>query len=322
MSSKHHRKARIKMLGSLIGILFAVLPFQNCTQFKYDPKLKTTSLMPASMTLPPSENLDSSPSLDLTNETPSLPSFDSSPTGTRLLPRDLIDLSVHKLTLPVNKNGEPFGTAYTVQTNELLGGYTSPYFYVSDDFAVVFHTPSNGATTTPGQGSDHTRSELREIYTASDAIGNKEWSTNFEDSSGGEMTGDLRIDSVAQLASGVIFGQIHGTGGAAFVLLVYRTSSKRVDMKIYDTPSMSSATTYVLARNVNLGDRFKYRLSFTNDKVVGEIIGQTPVVATVDPQWVTFPVHFAAGAYHSVNNTGNADGDATQVSYFTLDIKH
>lgn len=33
-------------------------------------------------------------------------------------------------------------------------------------------------------------------------------------------------------------------------------------------------------------------------------------------------MYFKAGAYHDVNNTGNPEGDATQVSFKKLEVTH
>ena len=95
------------------------------------------------------------------------------------------DFSKWKLQLPIDQYGGTGGlnniqyANVEVQPAQLTTGFTDAYFYGDAMGDVIFTAPSNGAVTTPGVGSDHTRSELREIYTGAGADSNSDWNSTI-----------------------------------------------------------------------------------------------------------------------------------------------
>ncbi len=218
--------------------------------------------------------------------------------------------------MPVDADGGVTGAAATVSTARLEAGYSSAYFYSAPDDAMVFYAPSNGATTTPGVGSDHARSELRELYDPDAGI--TEWSSQI----GGTMNAVCQVDVTSVDSDEATIGQIHGLS-SAFVLLQYDPVGLQVKLAIYPTPTSTSSQHTVIASNINLGDLITYQLqlSGSNLNVTVGSDGGTQSFA-IDPSWSGLPVYFKAGAYSSAPNSGNPPGDATQVSFHQLSVSH
>ncbi len=230
-------------------------------------------------------------------------------------PKTMIDLSHFKLTLPVDKNGKASGKADEVDNGKLNGspGYSSSYFYSDSSGAVSFHSPANGATTSPGSGGDHTRSELRELYRVS---GPTEWTNAI----GGTMNASCRVDKVAKKSSKAIIGQIHGLD-SIFVLVYYDIDKKTVEAKFYTKPKSDAATAFVLANNVKIGDRITYQIQWIGSTASVTVNGKT-VNRVPAASWNKVPVYFKAGAYSSASNKGNTAGDATDVAFYSLQLQH
>lgn len=233
-------------------------------------------------------------------------------TRTSMAPSKMLNLTSYKLTLPVDSSGKPSGLAATLAPTSLLG-YSSKYFYVDSDGAVVFYCPSNGATTTPGQGSDHARTELRELYKLA---GPSEWTNKI----GGTLNATLRINRVPASQNSVFVGQIH-SGSSILAMLAYNPKRKQIEARIYPTPSSTAPTTYVLATNVPLAAKWAYSLQWIGSTLSISINGKA-TNWVVDASWNNVPVYFKAGAYSAAPNSGNPDGDATEVAFSTLQIQH
>jgi len=239
----------------------------------------------------------------------------SAAAATSTAPKLLIDLSKFKLTLPVNNTGGTSGKAADIKPAELNGnpGYASKYFYTDVTGAVVFYSPANGASTSPGQGSDHTRSELREIYTGA---GTTEWTNAV----GGTMTASLRIDQVADKSGKAIIGQIHGLS-SMMILVYYNSPKKTIEVRYFTSPDNKTSQTFVAAKNVNLGAKIDYRIQWIGSTLSVTVNGATGS-KTTPSAWNKVPVYFKAGAYSSTSNVGNPDSAATQVSFYSLNIQH
>lgn len=229
-----------------------------------------------------------------------------------MAPSAMLNLSNYKLTLPVDANGNPSGLAATVAPTSLQS-YSSKYFYVNSDGAVVFYCPSNGATTTPGQGSDHARTELRELYKIG---GPTEWTNTV----GGTLTATLKITRVPASLNSVFVGQIH-SGSAILAMLAYNPKKKQIEARVYPTPTSSAPNTYVLATNVPVGAKWGYTLQWIGSTLSVSINGKA-TNWTVDASWNNVPVYFKAGAYSAAPNAGNPAGDATEVAFSTLQVQH
>jgi hypothetical protein len=245
----------------------------------------------------------------------------SSPAPT---PNQVFDLSEWALTLPIDAMGGTGGTngsenaAETISTPQLLAGFADTYFKLNSSKHLVFTAPSNGATTTPGEGSNHTRSELHEIYTGSGATSAGYWLSSL----GGTLQAKAYVNAASVDSDEATIGQIHGQGSAAFVLLMYAAAKKEVLLKVYASPTSStSATETVVEKNLPLNHALTYALSFTNGVITATVNGTT-ISETAGSDWDTFPVRFALGAYSAAPNTGNPSGDKTEVTYDAFSVTH
>jgi hypothetical protein len=239
-------------------------------------------------------------------------------------PADLFDLSEWNLTLPIDSTGGMGGVcpsttnpAEIISTQQLLTGFSDQYFQLNSSNQLVFTTPSNGATTTPCEGSNHTRAELHEYYTGTNATTNGTWLSSL----GGTLQASAVVNATSVNSDEATIGQIHGNGGAAFVLLIYRPALQEVLLNVYDSPTASTQAETVILKNVTLGQTINYGLSF-KDGVITAIANGTTITLTAGSDWDSFPVRFAIGAYSAAPNTGNPAGDETQVTFSSFKISH
>lgn len=236
-------------------------------------------------------------------------------TATTVPPNTLFDLSHFKLTLPINSLGGTSGTAYTVRNPQLNGrpGYFSDYFYSDSNGAMVFYAPSNGAATSPGSGSDHTRSELREEYN----VGGK---TEWTNAVGGTLSARVRVNKVAINSDEAVIAQIHGLS-EMMLLLAYNPLTRNIELKRYETPTSTRSTMQIVASNVLLGAAIRYRIQWIGS-LLSVTVNQKVSTFWVSSAWDGVPVYFKAGAYSAANNKGNPVGDATKVSFYELHVQH
>ena len=202
--------------------------------------------------------------------------------------------------------------AETITSAQLLAGFTDEYFELNSDNQLVFTAPANGATTLPYTGSNHTRSELHEYYTGPDAVSDGCWLSGL----GGTLQATAVINAAPVDSTEVTVGQIHGNGGAAFALLIYRPTSWEVSLKVYTSPTTTTYTDTTIDQNVTPGSTINYRLSFQNGTITATANGNT-VTVTAGNAWDSYPVRFDLGAYSDAPSTGNPSGrrDTSDLSF-------
>ncbi len=241
-------------------------------------------------------------------------------------PYPTFNFGIWKLQLPVDiyggnggVNGSQFESA-EVSSSVLDSGFSDPYFYLNGANQIVFTAPANGATTSPGSGSNHTRSELRELYTGTGADANSDWNSTI----GGTMTASVQVASVAPASPEATIGQIHGQS-ATFVVLQYRTSGT-ISLQLYATPTATSSTNTTLLSGVSLNDAITYTLQYSGNTVTATVNDVTKGTSSTTPfsvpSWAGQPVYFKVGAYHDATNTGNGAGDQTQVIVKSVSVTH
>jgi len=246
----------------------------------------------------------------------------NSPTST-LLPKDILNLGPWTLTLPVDKNGSNTGAATTVDSTTLKAGYTSQYLYTSADTGVTFWCPTDGATTTPGTGSDHPRTELHE---------NRLWTVAQK----GKLQATLIINQYPPDTPSITIGQIHGGGtwgSVPFVLLHIKSGT--LYATVYNALSGSADTVHTFIKNVALGSKIYYSI-YTNGTTIYFNTIITPAGGTaVTNAWdVPVPtpfkgsvlVHFSAGDYITRHNPGDGlfpnSTFGGKLTIYSLDITH
>lgn len=228
-----------------------------------------------------------------------------------------------KLSLPVDiyggtggKSGSQFADQ-EIPNSQILLGFSDPYFYLNSSNQIVFTAPSNGATTSPGVGTNDTRSELRELYTGTGADSNNDWTSSI----GGTLTASCYVQSVSVDTDEATIGQIHAQS-LPFVLLVYLPATQQVALQMTNTNSSSSSSTRtVIASNITLGQTINYVLSYSGSTINITVNGNTQSLP-VDSSWATAPQYFKVGAYSGAGNTGNPAGDQTQVVFSSFSVTH
>lgn len=238
--------------------------------------------------------------------------------------------SIWKLSVPVDANGGNSGAATTVSNNRLRDGYSSDYFYTIDSpytNVVRLWCPVNGATTTPGAGSDHPRTELAEYPMT--------WYTEDQSNISGETIGG-RLTAVVSVkqhspVGDIIIGQIHGAGtiasGYPFVMLHIRHDSLIAYVK-GDTVGNGGTVKSLLLKNIELGTKINFTITDSADNNIyfhasasgstGSGLWHTPVPAP----WRTVQLRFSAGNYlqdHDINASGSL---GSKVNLYSLQIVH
>jgi hypothetical protein len=231
------------------------------------------------------------------------------------------DLSGFKLTLPVDRYGGTGGidgtqyAAVTLNSTQLVAGYADASFHADKQGRVVFTAPANGAVTTPGSGTDHTRSELREFHRGAGSDADGYWVGS------GVLRAQCAVQAVAASATRAFVGQVR-SADFILALLAYRPATRDVAIDVYQSPVAGSAhASTVLATNVAPGDAIAYEFSVDHGALQVSVNGTTRSF-TVDAAWAATPVAFKLGAYHNAPSTGNAAGDATAVAFTRWNITH
>lgn len=237
-------------------------------------------------------------------------------------------MGTYKLQLPIDQFGGSGGTnniqyaSIEESTSQLSAGFVDSYFYADTaTYAgatnhIVFVAPSNGAVTTPGVGSDHTRSELRELYTGTGADSNSDWNSNI----GGTLTANCTVQAVSANSDEATIAQIHNQS-YVFMLLMYRPTQKDIAVDIYSSLGSSSHLRTSMVQNVNLGDAISYSITYKNNSMTVIVNGKSQTFA-IDPTWAGTPMYFKLGAYHAAPNIGNPASDKTQVAFSSYSITH
>ena len=233
-----------------------------------------------------------------------------------------------KVQLPIDQYGGTGGTggiqypSIEESNAQINAGFVDPYFYADTATYggttnhVIFTAPSNGASTTPGSGSDHTRSELRELYNGTGADSNGDWTSSI----GGTLTASCVVNSVSVDSDEATIGQIHNQS-YVFALLLYRPGSKDIAFDLYTTYGGSAHVRTSMVTVVNLGDAVAYTINYKGNSIVVTVNGTTKTFA-VDASWAGTPMYFKLGAYHAAPNTGNPAADQTQVAFGSFAVTH
>jgi hypothetical protein len=237
-------------------------------------------------------------------------------------PSTLADLSGWKLTLPTDAYGGTGGIggiqypAVTLNPDKLVAGYMDAHFHGDAQGRIVFVAPANGAVTTPGSGSNHTRSELREYFQGAGADAAGYWTSGT-----GTLNASCDILSTASTARTIIIGQLR-TAQRNLALIVYRPDLRKVGVDVYASNAEGSthAITW-LKSNVGLGQRLTYSLSLQGGRLTATVNGVNASFVT-DGSWAGSGLAFKIGAYHTVPNTGNPPDAVTTLACASFSVSH
>ena len=241
------------------------------------------------------------------------------------------------LGLPIDTYGGTGGTngaqfaAQSISNTTLANGFSDPYFYLNASNQIVFTAPSNGATTSPGVGTNDTRSELREQYYGTGAIDTDDWDSNI----GGTLNATCAVNQTSVDTTEATIGQIHGQN-QPFALLEYVPTSStqgNIVLSVLTTNSTNSASTsYTLYTGMSLNTFFSYQLKLSGSTLTASVTGGSTQNVTVDSSWLgtcggsgcTYDdgMYFKLGAYSGAPNTANPVGDQTQVTFSSFSVSH
>jgi len=243
-------------------------------------------------------------------------------TGSLIPPSNFFNLSGVKLQLPIDQYGGTGGVGniqyaeQEITSAQLTAGFADAYFYADSSNRMVFVDPSNGAVSTPGSGSDHTRSELRELYAGTGADSNNDWTSTI----GGTLTASCIVQSVSADSDEATIAQIHNQS-YVFALLMYRPANNDIAFDLYSSLGSSSHVRTSMVQNISLGTAISYTLVYKGNSIAVTVNGVTQNFA-VDPSWAGTPMYFKLGAYHAAPNIGNPAGDHTQTAFSSFAISH
>jgi hypothetical protein len=230
------------------------------------------------------------------------------------------ELSGWKLTLPVDASGGAGGAngaelpAQTLSPQQLVGGYASEWFHADAQRRIVFVAPANGVVTTPGVGSDHTRSELREVARTASANVDGYWVGS------GTLSASCAVLGTASRAATVVVGQLR-SAQHDFATLIYRPSTGEVALDMYAADQDASAhSASALATGLPLGSPIDYTISFARGELTVAVNGASR--SFLAQGWSASALAFKVGAYHTAPNTGNAPNDATVVACSRFAVTH
>jgi hypothetical protein len=248
------------------------------------------------------------------------------------------------LGLPIDQyggNGGLNGAQFAEQTITpagLAAGFSDAYFYLNANGDMVFIAPSNGATSSPGVGTNDVRTELREYYKKTGYVGNYDWDSAI----GGTLVANVAVNATSVDTNEATIGQIHGEN-QPFALLQYQPSctfnsnsyTGCVVLAYNSTNTTSSASNSVLlADGIPLNTFFSYKLAFSGSTLtagVTSISGTgttngTQTISNIDSSWIGTAsadgMYFKIGAYSGAPNTGNPSGDQTEVTVHSFTITH
>ncbi|WP_187673503.1 polysaccharide lyase family 7 protein [Zestomonas carbonaria] len=221
-----------------------------------------------------------------------------------LPPGGNFDLDNWNITVPAAAPDGPADRPLTVYPPDLSGpfGYSSPWFYSSDDGAMTFWAPVDGLA---GGGSPKPRSELREMIDP----GNPR--VNWDSHGTSILEAQVRV---AQVPSDgvVIIGQVHGFDSPPLVLLYYlydfATQTGQVMVKLQGLPVHSQPFTHhTLASDIRLGQSFVYQIRVIDGIAAAQANNGPSAEMVIDPAWDRETFYFKAGAYlYSHQGNGGA----------------
>jgi len=238
-------------------------------------------------------------------------------------PKELLDLHKWSLTIPVDSSGGTSGTADTVTTSELLDGYTSQWFYGTEDSGVAFWAPVNGARTPQ---SKYARSELRELVDPANE------SVNWFVGDDATMTAEVAVNRVP-LSNGnakVIVGKIvqysDENPDTNFLMhLIYHVHANTCTAELYalvdQSPNGTSQPEHytLIDDGLQLNHKFSYTIA-VHQGVLTISSGAHTQTVQINQAWNNLPVYFRAGA--GLNTSGTDANDGAAVTIFSLAVTH
>ncbi|MBI2382461.1 MAG: polysaccharide lyase family 7 protein [Gammaproteobacteria bacterium] len=236
-------------------------------------------------------------------------------------PSEHLDFSHWQLTLPVDAGGGTRGPAATVPSQQLVDGYTSAWFYATENDGVTFWAPVNGAVT---PNSSYPRCELRELLDPADA------SVNWSSGDFAELSAFVAVHQTPAANGKLTIGQILGYNGAdpsigelASLIFQYKDGQPGARLYALVQPSPAAAPgtaqTLELTQALSLNEPFPYSIRVEN-KTVHFTSGAQTRSAPIGAAWDGVGLYFRAGA--ALHAQGGSGSDGGRATFYDLQVTH
>ncbi|MDX1368719.1 polysaccharide lyase family 7 protein [Pseudomonas sp.] len=228
----------------------------------------------------------------------------------------MLDLTTWNLSVPT----DPSPT--TIETPRLNNGYESQYFRRNDDSSVTFWVPVTGSHTADAR---YPRSELRETQ-ADGTLSN--W---YHASSDSYLSAVLTVNKVPS-KNKVVIGQIHskdepGSDNDPLAKLQYHylRGVGRLELLLRKRPGDADVKNILLAKNIQLNERFSYKLRITPSGKLGVSVISSDgdngsLYQQLSGYWSKQQLYFKAGAYIQDNYGPSNEGG--RVTFYHLNSQH
>jgi hypothetical protein len=229
--------------------------------------------------------------------------------GPETEPPSAIDLSIWQLQLPTGSGTSPT----TISPAQLVAGFSNAYFYRAPDGGQMFMDPATGVTTS---GSQHCRTELREMTRDGQAAAWPSTATNT-------MTVSGRVLQVGGGASGhVTVAQVfNGTDSIPLCELEY--SAKLGGFQLLYEEAKGGGTMTDLKTPVPLGAPYTVTLALSNGVLTVGVGGSAVYTKTPSAAVAAKSFYFKAGNYDQTAIAGPISTTAyTIVEVDALEVVH
>lgn len=228
----------------------------------------------------------------------------------------MLDLTTWNLDIPA------YDSATLISTERLNNGYESQYFRRNADGSVTLWAPVNGSRT---ENSRYPRSELRETQ-ADGTLSN--W---YQASSDSYLSAVLTVNQVPS-KNKIVIGQIHskdepGSYGDPLIKLQYHylRGVGRLELLLRKRPGDKEVVNILLAENIQLNERFSYRLRLTPSGKLGVSVSSSDGdrgahYQQLSAYWSKQLLYFKAGSYVQDNYGPSTEGG--RVTFYHLNTQH
>ncbi|HZX52509.1 polysaccharide lyase family 7 protein [Pseudomonas sp. XK-1] len=228
----------------------------------------------------------------------------------------MLDLTTWNLSVPT----DPAPT--TIETPRLNNGYDSQYLRHNDDGSVTFWVPVDGSHTADAR---YPRSELRETQ-ADGSLSN--W---YYYSADNHLSAVLSVNQVPS-QNKVVIGQIHskdepGSNNDPLAKLQYHYlhGVGRLELLLRKRPGDAEVQNVLLAENIQLDERFSYRLRVTSSGMLGVNVESSEgdrgaLYQQLSAYWSNEQLYFKAGAY--IQDNYGPPNEGGRVTFYHVNTQH
>jgi hypothetical protein len=220
-----------------------------------------------------------------------------------------IDYSIWLLQLPIGSGSSPA----TVSSSQLAAGYTSNYFYKAADGGQAFMDPATGVTTS---GSEHCRTELRELTSAGAQAA---WTASGTNS----MTVSGRVLKVGGGLSGAVtVGQLFN-GTDSIPLCELEFSTRAGGFKLLYEEAKGAGTRTDLGAPIALNTPYTFTLALSSGELRVTVNGKQVYTHAPSASTLAKKFYFKFGNYDQTATAGAVSATPyTVVEAYSVRVVH